>query len=78
MAEEDKDENIDEKEEGGSPKSIGISKEILGNKVDIQGGSEPSFCLAFLSYLRLGILLYRTVVSQKRFCITILNIHFRR
>ena len=37
MAEEDKDENIDEKEEGGSPKSIGISKEILGNKVDIQG-----------------------------------------
>ena len=33
MAEED----IDEKEEGSSPKSIGISKEILGNKVDIQG-----------------------------------------
>ena len=37
MAEEDKEENIDEKEEGSSIKSVGISKEILGNKVDIQG-----------------------------------------
>jgi hypothetical protein len=37
LAEEDKDENNEEKKDESSSKSIGISKEILGNKVDIQG-----------------------------------------
>ena len=37
MAEEDIDENKEEKKDESASKSIGISKEILGNKVDIQG-----------------------------------------